>query len=242
MEFAGPDGVRVDLFEGLSAAVGRGEFVVVAGRSGSGKTTALNVAAGLIRPSGGDVRWLGDSIQGTGSDELAERRARFVGLVFQTASLIETLTAAENVALAAIAAKAPRSPTRVAELLEGVGLAGRASHFPGQLSGGEQQRVAVARALYADPPVLIVDEPTANLDRRTADGIIRLLENLRAAGRGLLVASHDPEVVKAATTVIELEAFLPAPRGPRTANDDESKPRRLNPTSRRRSLVGRHRR
>jgi ABC-type lipoprotein export system ATPase subunit len=229
MEFAGRDGTRVDLFEGLAVAVRRGELVVISGRSGSGKTTALNVAAGLIEPTSGDVRWLCDSIRGAASDALAERRAHFVGIVFQNAALIDTLTAAENVALAAIGAKVSRSPTRVNELLARVGLSARAAHFPAQLSGGEQQRVAVARALYADPPVMIVDEPTANLDRRTADGVIQLLEDLRAAEHGLLVASHDPGVIAAATVVVELEAFVPHATKPSQAIGDWSEPRHLYP-------------
>ena len=212
MRFPARDGGRpIELLGTLSLRVDPGELVVVAGRSGSGKTTLLNIAAGLTQPSEGTVSWAGKPITGFASGALAERRGRFLGIVFQNAALIDSLTAAENVALAGIATGRRDDRHRAIALLDQFGLRARARHFPRHLSGGEQQRVAVARALYADPPLLIVDEPTANLDRRTADGLIKLLLGLGSAKRGLLVASHDLHLIAAAARVVELEADAAGP-------------------------------
>jgi ABC-type lipoprotein export system ATPase subunit len=182
------------------------QLFVVAGRSGSGKSTLLNVAAGLLRPTAGQVRWQGEAIATLPREVLATRRLARVGMVFQNGGLIESLTAVENVALAAI----PRglrsgARERAVILLRDRDLGDRLDHLPAQLSGGEQQRVALARALFSDPPVLIVDEPTANLDRRSADAIVQQLVDLAGRGSGLLVASHDPALMAAATDLFELE-------------------------------------
>jgi ABC-type lipoprotein export system ATPase subunit len=198
-------GGPVEVLQGIDLTVTRGEIVVVAGRSGAGKTTLLNVAAGLLRPTSGAVRWDGTDIAGLGSDALARLRGRTLGMVFQNAALIETLTAAENVALASVPSGVRGGRARVKELLEEMGVASRAGHYPASLSGGEQQRVAIARALYADPPLLIVDEPTANLDRRTADHVLATLDLLASNGRGVLVASHDRHALGIAARVLELE-------------------------------------
>lgn len=215
MTFRGRDhGPDVQVFDGVDVGVGHGELVVVAGRSGSGKTTLLNIAAGLLRPTRGVVRWSGVAVGELSSDALAQLRGRSIGIVFQNAALIETLTAAENVALAAVPNGLKGGRTRAMELLEQLGVAGRARHYPAHLSGGEQQRVAVARALFADPPLLIVDEPTANLDRRTADEVIGALRRLAGEGRGLLVASHDVHAIDVADRVIELEATRFRSAGP----------------------------
>jgi ABC-type lipoprotein export system ATPase subunit len=195
----------VSLFDGLRLGVRPAELAVVAGRSGSGKTTLLNVAAGLRRPSSGFVRWSGSRIDSLSRDGIAAERGRFIGLVFQNAGLIDTLTTSENAALAGVSTGVKRDRSFILALLDSVGLADRANHFPAQLSGGEQQRAALARALFADPPLLVVDEPTANLDRRTADEIIHRLVDLRASNRGLLVASHDPHLIEVADTLVELE-------------------------------------
>jgi ABC-type lipoprotein export system ATPase subunit len=195
----------IELLRGIDLSVAPGELLVVAGRSGSGKTTLLNIAAGLTRPSGGIVRWSGERIDRLSRDELARRRGRFIGFVFQNAALIETLTTVENVALGGVPSGIRDGGDRAMALLERFGLRPRADHFPAHLSGGEQQRAAVARALYTDPPLLIVDEPTANLDRHTADATIELLAGLAGANRGLLVASHDAHLIAAATRAVELE-------------------------------------
>lgn len=196
----------IRVFEGIDLELRCGELVCVAGRSGSGKTTLLHIAAALISPTSGVVRWRGVDPAELGDAERSALRRETLGIVFQDAGLIGTLTAAENVALPGLPAGLGRDARRRArELLELVGVAGRANHFPSQLSGGEQQRVGIARALFADPPVLIVDEPTSNLDRRTADAIIELLTSIRAAGRGLLVASHDAHLIARADRVVPLD-------------------------------------
>ncbi len=194
------------LFSDFSLAVHANELVVVAGRSGSGKTTLLNVAAGLVRPTVGEVYWGSERIGGMAADDRIRKRGAFIGYVFQNAGLIDTLTAIENVALAAIPPERTLDHFRAKSLLGKFGLDGRSRHFPHQLSGGEQQRVAIARALYADPPMLIVDDPTANADGRTADEIIGFLRELADDGRAILVASHDRGLIYKADRVIEIES------------------------------------
>jgi ABC-type lipoprotein export system ATPase subunit len=210
MSFVSPGDGTIDVFREIDLVVQAGEMIVVTGRSGSGKTTLIRIASGLLRPVEGVVSWSGQSIDGLNGSRLAERRAAHIGIVFQGAALIDTLTAAENVALPAI----PRGVKgygreRARSLLDQVGVGARSAHFPRQLSGGEQQRVALARAIFADPPLLLVDEPTANLDRRSADQLITLLSELAREGRGLLVASHDPDLVGVGDRVVELEPLVP---------------------------------
>jgi ABC-type lipoprotein export system ATPase subunit len=194
------------VLHGVSALVRRGDLAVIAGRSGSGKTTLLNVAAALLQPTAGLVAWGGIELPSLSSREIAAMRARHLGVVFQGGALIESLTAAENVALPAVP-KGVRGNGRTLsrELLADVGLAKRADHFPAELSGGERQRVAIARALFSDPALLLVDEPTANLDRQTADSVIALLTDLAADDRCLVVASHDEHLIRQATSVLWLE-------------------------------------
>lgn len=206
MEYRDSGGAALPVFRNLGAAVSGGRMVCLAGRSGSGKTTAILVAAGLLAPTSGRVLWQGLPIENMTPDEVTRTRGAMIGIVFQDAALIPTLQASENVALAAMAGDGGRvDPERIESLLESVGLSDRARHFPAQLSGGEQQRVALARALYRDPPVLLVDEPTANLDRRSADSIVSMLDGFRRNGRALMVASHDEHLIASADTVIELE-------------------------------------
>ncbi len=206
-----PGPLRV--LDGVSAIVHRGELIVVAGRSGSGKTTLLNIAAGLLVPTAGSVAWGGTDITSLRARETATLRARHLGVVFQGAALIESLTAAENVALPALPRGRHESGRRRAGvLLADVGLGARDTHFPRQLSGGERRRVAVARALFNDPPLLLVDEPTANLDRVTADAVIDLLADLAVDGKGILVASHDEHLIRRAARVIRLEGTTPQVR------------------------------
>jgi ABC-type lipoprotein export system ATPase subunit len=218
--FRSPGQDAIVVLNGFSAHVAARELIVAAGRSGSGKTTLLNVAAGLLQPSHGSVHWAGTNIGGLRRDEVARRRAGFIGYVFQNAGLIDSLTAAENVALPGLPDGAPLSRTRALELLEAFGVARRSGHFPAQLSGGEQQRVAIARALYTDPPLLIVDEPTANVDRQTADEIVEELVRLRDRGRGLLVASHDPHLIGAADRVVQIEIDSAPSNRARYGTDD----------------------
>lgn len=191
-----------------SMSLAAGGFTCVAGRSGSGKTTLLHVAAGLLAPSSGEVLWRGSPVLRLREGERARRRRELFGFVFQAGGLIGSLTAAENVALPGAPAGRSRGFSRLArarDVLAEVGLLDRADHFPSQLSGGEQQRVGLARALYADPAALIVDEPTANLDRASADSIIEVMVELNRKGRGLLVASHDDHLITRAWVVLALD-------------------------------------
>lgn len=207
MVFASSGAEAVSVLVGVSLAVRRGELVAVAGRSGSGKTTLLNIAGAMLAPTSGSVLWGGTAVSSLRPRELAQLRGRQVGIVFQGAELIGSLTAAENVALPALP-KGLREDgrERARSLLAGMGLGGRPRQFPSQLSGGERQRVAIARGLFADPSLLLVDEPTANLDRSNADAVIELLAALAADGKGLLVASHDEHLIRRADRVIGLES------------------------------------
>jgi ABC-type lipoprotein export system ATPase subunit len=197
---------RIHVLGPTSLSLAAGELLCVAGRSGSGKTSLLNVAAGLLAPLRGHVYWGQLELRSLRNGSLAEHRRRLIGYVFQGGGLVESLTAAENAVLAAIPDGLPAdAETRVDRLLAELDLLERRNHFPSQLSGGEIQRAALARALFHDPPLLVIDEPTANLDRRTGDSVINLLAALRLRGRALLVASHDPHLLEAATAVLQLE-------------------------------------
>lgn len=196
----------IEVLRAIDLTVNTGSLVCVAGRSGSGKTTLLNIAAALLRPSSGRVGWRNDDPFSLSGDQQARLRRDLLGVVFQDAGLITSLTAAENAALPGLRNGSTRdAAARVREVLESVGLSGRARHFPSQLSGGERQRLALARALFADPPLLIVDEPTANLDRRTADEVIDVIGGLVRDDRAVLVASHDRAIFSRADYVLELE-------------------------------------
>lgn len=213
------------VLDGVSATVRHGELIVVAGRSGSGKTTLLNIAAGLLAPTTGTVAWGRTDIASIPARDVAALRARHLGVVFQGAALLESLTAAENVALPVMPTGRHESGKRRAiELLTAVGLSARVAHFPRELSGGERQRVAVARALFNDPALLVVDEPTANLDRLTADAVIDLLTTLPAGGKGLLVASHDEHLIRRATRVVRLEGDSDTMAGRQATRVDDKQP------------------
>jgi len=192
---------------GIDIEVRAGELVVVRGPSGAGKTTLLNLLGGLDRPTSGTV-WLGD-VEATAlnEDELATLRRERLGFVFQSFGLIPILSAAENVELPLRIAKVPPAERdeRVAEALRLVGLDGHAAQRPGELSGGQQQRVGIARAIAARPHVLIADEPTGQLDSRTAATVMDLIgELVHSRGIAALVSTHDPLLVQRADRVIEL--------------------------------------
>jgi putative ABC transport system ATP-binding protein len=191
-----------------SAELLAGEMVAVQGRSGSGKSTLLNLVAGLDRASAGEVFVDGTALGALSATARTVFRRDRLGLVFQFFNLIPTLTALENVRLPAELAgrDAGAAEARARELLAEVGLADRAADFPDRLSGGEQQRVAVARALVASPKLVLADEPTGNLDDATGRAVMDLLERLsRGAGRTLVVATHSPQVAARADRVLAIE-------------------------------------
>jgi len=173
----------------------------LAGRSGSGKTSILRVAAGLVRPTSGEVTWGGLALSALRDDAITELRSTHVGYLDQGGVLVGGLTALENALLPAVPGRRVRAlEERARDLLDRLGVGARAAHRPDQLSVGERQRVALARALLLEPPVLMIDEPTASLDRETADGVIALLDGLAADGISVLVASHDEHLIDAAQT------------------------------------------
>ncbi len=201
----------------LSFTSADGELVVVLGPSGCGKTTLLSCLAGLLSPTSGAIRLAGRSIGSLRGAELAAYRQTTVGVVFQAFNLIPSLSARANVMVPMRLAKIPkhRARARADELLERVGLGERSGHRPGQLSGGQQQRVAIARALVHDPPLVVADEPTAHLDHIQVEGILRLLRELAAPGRIVVVATHDDRVTQLADRVIALAPrFTEADRPP----------------------------
>ena len=174
-----------------------GEFVAVVGKSGSGKTTLLNVLAGIDRPTSGAISIAGTQLQVLSESQLAEWRGRTIGLVFQFFQLLPTLTVAENVMLpmdfAGIIPAAERR-SRALELLDGVSIRDQAGKLPVTLSGGEQQRAAIARALANDPPILMADEPTGNLDEATRTSVLELFAKLNAEGRTIIVVTHERDI------------------------------------------------
>jgi len=201
------------VLDGVDLDVGAGEVVAVLGPSGSGKTTLLGLLAGLDRASAGSVALDGVALDGLDEDARAALRAERVGFVFQDFQLLPTLTALENVRIPlellpdARAPKPSEAAARARELLERVGLGARLDHYPAQLSGGEQQRVGIARAFAARPRLLFADEPTGNLDRATGRAIADLLFALnREGGTTLVVVTHDLELARRASRVVHLDA------------------------------------
>ncbi len=206
---------QVEILTGISVRIARGEFVALVGPSGSGKSTLLGIVAGLDTPTQGHVFVDGIDITSMSEAHLAAVRNQKIGMVFQAFNLIPTLTAQENVEVPLYVGKHPGKPARRAqEALALVGLTARLGNKPNQLSGGEQQRVAIARALATDPAIVIMDEPTGNLDRQNGDQLLRLIRDLRAAtGATFLIATHDAAVASAADRAIHLVDGRIAPEG-----------------------------
>ena len=190
----------------INMEISTGEFVTATGPSGAGKTTLLNIVGGLDKPTEGEVRVLGLTISELEEDVLAAFRCRSIGYVFQSYNLVSTLTAAENIefAMELAGSHGENITEKAMVLLETVGLKERANHLPGQLSGGEQQRVAFARALANDPPILLIDEPTANLDDSTAIEIVRILCLLKGKAKTVLVTTHDRRIVRLADRCLRM--------------------------------------
>jgi putative ABC transport system ATP-binding protein len=199
--------LTIEALRNLDLEVDKGEFVSIYGPSGAGKTTLLNLIGGLDKPTSGKVVVFGHDLGTYDEDFLATFRCAYVGFVFQSYNLISTLTAVENVAFAVELAgwSRERIGKRSRNLLRLVGLEHRANHFPAQLSGGEQQRVVFARALANDPPLLLVDEPTGNLDLETGLEIVRILERMKAEGKTVIVATHDERILKLANRTLRLQ-------------------------------------
>ncbi len=197
-------GRGVTALAGVDLAIGQGEFLAVIGPSGSGKSTLLHLLGALDRPTSGDIYVDGTSLRTVRN--LAAFRLRTVGFVFQFHHLLPVLSAVENVEVPLTALGTPRRRRRerALELLARVGLADRAHHRPAELSGGESQRVAVARALANDPAIILADEPTGELDSQTAAEVMAVLQDLHTEGRTLVVATHNAEVAAAAERVVVL--------------------------------------
>jgi len=205
--YLGAGAARVHVLKDLSVHITAGETVGLVGPSGSGKSTLLMVMAGLERPDHGRVSLAGTDITRLSEDALARFRGQHVGIVFQSFHLIPTMTALENVAVPLELAGRRDAFARARQELEAVGLAHRAAHYPAQLSGGEQQRVAVARALAPEPPILVADEPTGNLDEATGRQIMDLLFAAhRARGTTLVLVTHDPSLAARCGRVLKVRS------------------------------------
>lgn len=201
-------GEEIHVLQGLNLDVSKGEFVAFMGPSGSGKTTLLNLLGGLDVPTRGSISVDGDEITHMSAGKLTEWRARHVGFIFQIYNLIPVLNAFQNVELPLLLTKLSKAERRdhVETALSVVGLADRMKHFPRQLSGGQEQRVAIARAIVADPTFLLCDEPTGDLDRKSADEIMALMEELVSKyHKTALMVTHDPLVAARAHTTLHLE-------------------------------------
>ena len=199
---------KVDVLNGVSLEVPEGDYVALMGPSGSGKTTLLNLLGGLDRPSSGTVEVAGQDLGRASGRKLAEWRSRHIGFVFQFYNLLPVLTAERNVELPLLLSPLGRAERkkRVAVALDVVGLAERTKHYPRQLSGGQEQRVGIARAIVSDPTLLLCDEPTGDLDRKSGDEILELLEILnRDHGKTIIMVTHDPLAAARAKRTIYLE-------------------------------------
>ena len=199
---------ELHVLQGVNLAVDKGEFVAFMGPSGSGKTTLLNLLGGLDVPSAGSITVAGDEISRLSRAKLTAWRARHVGFVFQMYNLIPVLSAFRNIELPLLLSPLSGADRRqhVQTVLKVVGLEGRADHKPRELSGGQQQRVAIARAIVADPTFLLCDEPTGDLDRRSADEILDLLERLVSElGTTILMVTHDPRAAERAHATLHLD-------------------------------------
>lgn len=192
--------------DGITLGIRRGEFVAVMGPSGSGKSTFLNVVAGLERPTGGTVRVDGEDLATLDEEALARHRSKRVGMVFQAFNLLARFRVVENVALPLAFAGVPAAERmrRARAMLERLGMGSRAEHRSNELSGGELQRAAVARALIADPAILLADEPTGNLDSVNGAALIALFEELHAQGQTVLLVTHDPQIAAHAERTIRM--------------------------------------
>lgn len=201
------DGYDIPVLKGINLQVPAGEFLAIVGPSGNGKSTLLNMITGIDRPTEGEVVVGGEAIHSLSEDQLAGWRATNLGIVFQFFQLLPSLNLQQNLILPMdFAGAIPRKErkARALELLERVGLADQAHKLPSQVSGGQQQRAAIARALANDPPLLVADEPTGNLDARTSDEILELFFHLSLEGKTLIMVTHNLEIARQAGRRIEI--------------------------------------
>jgi putative ABC transport system ATP-binding protein len=201
-------GQRIDVLQGVTLDIPPGDFLALMGPSGSGKTTLLNLIGGLDTPTEGSIDVGGDRIDKLSGGRLSAWRARHIGFVFQLYNLLPVLTAARNVELPLLLTKLSKSERRkrVQVALSAVGLADRMHHYPRQLSGGQEQRVGIARAIVTDPTLLLCDEPTGDLDRKAGDEILDLLQALnRDQGKTIVMVTHDPHAAVRAKRTLHLE-------------------------------------
>ena len=201
-------GERIDVLQGVNLEIPQGDFLALMGPSGSGKTTLLNLLGGLDTPTEGSISVAGDRIDNMSAGNLSAWRARHIGFVFQLYNLLPVLTAARNVELPLLLTKLSKADRRkrVQVALSVVGLGERMYHFPRQLSGGQEQRVGIARAIVTDPTLLLCDEPTGDLDRKSGDEILDLLQALnRDHGKTIVMVTHDPHAAARASRTLHLE-------------------------------------
>jgi putative ABC transport system ATP-binding protein len=202
---------QIDVLQGITLDIPTGDFLALMGPSGSGKTTLLNLIGGLDTPTKGSIEVAGDRIDTLSGGRLAAWRARHIGFVFQMYNLLPVLTAARNIELPLLLTKlgAADRKKRVQTALSVVGLAERANHYPRQLSGGQEQRVGIARAIVTDPTVLLCDEPTGDLDRKSGDEVLNLLQTLnRDYNKTIVMVTHDPHAAERARRTLHLEKGL----------------------------------
>jgi putative ABC transport system ATP-binding protein len=199
-------GVLVHALKGVSCVLGRGEYVAIVGPSGSGKSTLLNILGCLDRPTSGTY-WLdGDDVSGLNDDRLSDIRGQRIGFIFQSFNLIGTQTILENLETPLFYQGVPprERHDQAVKLLDRVGLSDRLHHRPHELSGGQQQRVAIARALVNDPAIVLADEPTGNLDSKTGQVILQMLDDLHAEGRTIIIVTHDANVAQRCQRIMEI--------------------------------------
>jgi putative ABC transport system ATP-binding protein len=194
------ENTQMEVLKNINLEITTGQFVALCGQSGSGKTTLLNMISGIDKPTSGSIQVFNNDLTKQTEDFLADFRCNQVGMVFQAYNLVSTLTVAENIAFPMEWQK--KSPSdiekRIQDLLEKIGLKHRINHFPAQLSGGEQQRVAFARALSNNPPLFLADEPTGNLDTKNGQKIIGILKELKAERKTIIVSTHDEDIMRLA--------------------------------------------
>ncbi|MEO6213206.1 MAG: ABC transporter ATP-binding protein [Vicinamibacterales bacterium] len=204
-------GERIDVLQGVNLEIPSGDFLALMGPSGSGKTTLLNLIGGLDTPTAGSIAVGGDRIDNMSGGKLSAWRARHIGFVFQLYNLLPVLTAARNVELPLLLTRLGKADRRkrVQVALSVVGLEERSNHYPRQLSGGQEQRVGIARAIVTDPTLLLCDEPTGDLDRKSGDEILDLLQTLnREHGKTVVMVTHDPHAAARAKRTLHLDKGL----------------------------------